>query len=166
MHCVIAYPYPHGSTHFHLHVATHAMARDIKAWFDNNHRSTLHLRHSPTSRVAVKYSNFTSDLTPNEVKIPITSPWHDARVRASWDPMISHPFPCPRPPCPETHDSHAWNQWYLQHCGLTQAPLDDKRAPGTHQAAWTDPAIKRGRSVSRGLSRAQSPAASRTSSRR
>ena len=73
MHCVIANPYPHWSAHFHLHVATHGMARDIKAWFDNNHRTTLHLRHSPTSRVAVKYSNFTSDNTPDEVKIPITS---------------------------------------------------------------------------------------------
>ena len=166
MHCVIANPYPHGSAHFHLHVATHGMARDIKAWFDNNHRTTLHLRHAPTSRLVVKYSNFTSGNTPEQVKIPTTSLWHDERAKASWDPMVSHPFPCPPPPCPELHDPQAWNEWYLHHCGLQEAPLDDKGAPGTHQAAWKDPTIKRGRSVSRGANRSQSPAATRTSSRR
>ena len=166
MRCVIAIPYLHGSAHIHLHVATHAMTRDIKAWFDNNHRATLHLRHSPNSRVAVKFSNYTSDSTPAEVNIPVSSPWHDARVRASWDPMVTHPFPCPPPPRPNLHEAQAWNEWYQRLCGLRQAPLDEKGMAGTHQTKWTDPSIKRGWSVSRGPSRAQSSAPSRMSSHR
>ena len=47
----------------------------------------------------------------------------------------------------------AWNEWYQRWCGLRPAPLGDMGIPGTHQARWTDPAIKRDRSTSRGKSR-------------
>ena len=142
------------------------MARDIKIWFDTSHRTTLQLRHAPNSMLAVKYSNFTSDSTPEEVKIPTSNLWHDERVKASWDPCVTHPFPCPAPPNPADYNPQAWNDWYLLHCGLYEAPLDNLGAAGTHQGDWKDPTVPRGRSLSRGGARSQIPSASRATSRR
>ena len=166
MQCVIACPYRHGTAHFHVHFATHAMARDMKIWFDQNQRTTLQLRHAPNSMLSVKYANFISDTAPEEVRIPTDSLWHDERVKASWDPLITHPYPCPPPPNPADYDPQAWNEWYRHYCGLEQAPLDNLGAPGTHQAGWKDPALPRGRSLSRGGARFQSPAATHATPRR
>jgi hypothetical protein len=43
------------------------MARDMKIWFDNNHRTTLQLRHAPSSMLSMKFANFTSETAPEEV---------------------------------------------------------------------------------------------------
>ena len=164
--CVIACPHLHGTAHFHVHCATHAMARDMKIWFDSNHRATLQLRHAPSSMLSVKFSNFTSETAPEEVRIPTSNLWHDERVKASWDPSVTHPFPCPAPPNPADCNPQAWNEWYLHYCGLEEAPLDNLGAPGTHQGGWKDPSVPRGRSLSRGRARSQSPSASRATPRR
>ena len=166
MQCSIACPLPHGTAHFHIHVETHGKARDIKRWFDNNKQATLPLRHAPNSKLEVKYSNFTPETVPEEVKMKPEDPWNNPVVKASWDPSVTHPYPLPPPPDPTYPDPQAWNDWYWRYCRLTQAPPNDLGADGTHQARWNDPAVPRGRSLSRGRHRSQSPAASRATSRR
>ena len=140
MHCVISIPYLHGSANLHMHMASHAATRDAKVWFDNNHQSTLHLRHAPQSRLAAKFSNYTPSTCPRQVKIKPGSLWSDPRVLASWDPMVIHPYPCPPPPCPDTHSPTAWNEWYHRHCGLRPATPSARRGRSTSRHRSPSPA--------------------------
>ena len=149
MHAVIAVPQLHGSATIHIHFASHGAARDAKAWFDNHHRLTKHLRHAPASRLSCKFSNYAPATCPQELRIPHHSMWSHPVVLASWDPQVIHPYPCSPPPCPVEQSPTAWNEWYLEHCGLARATPGSIGVPGTHQARWTDPAARRGRSTSR-----------------
>jgi hypothetical protein len=103
---------------------------------------------------------------PAVVKMSADDPWNHPVVKVSWDPSVIHPYPPPLPPNSSFHNPQAWNDWYLRHCGLTQAPTDSLGAEGTHQARWNDPTVPRGRSLSRTRQRSQSPAASRGARRR
>jgi hypothetical protein len=104
---------------------------------------------------------------PAVVKMREDDPWNHPVVKVSWDPSVIHPYPPPLPPNSSFHNPQAWNEWYLRHCGLTQAPTDSLGAEGTHQARWNDPSVPRGRSHSAGRrQRSQSPAASRAARRR
>ena len=113
MHAVIAVPQLHGSANIHIHFASHGAARDAKAWFDNRHRFTKHLRHAPASRLACKFSNYAPATCPQELRIPHHSMWSHPVVLASWDPQVIHLYPCPPPPCPIEQRPTAWNEWYL-----------------------------------------------------
>ena len=166
MQCIIGCQSQHGQAHFHVHMESHGKARDFKMWFDNNKQSTLLLRHAPYSKLEIKFSNLVPEGAPAVVKMSADDPWNHPVVRVSWDPSVIHPYPPPLPPNSSFHNPQAWNDWYLRHCGLTQAPTDSLGAEGTHQARWNDPSVPRGRSLSRTRQRSQSPAASRGARRR